>query len=123
MARLISAAQLKKALGPEVDRLVEDMTKAVNQAPDGAVIVGSEYQGQDRLARFRQTVYEKAVQVRADAGAWIETLDSLTSSNPIFVAPRAGTWIQTGQPRAELPPGRRRRVWTVSAAWSIRRRL
>ena len=63
----ISPAQLRKALGPEYEELVEDVVKAVNQAPDGAVIAGSEYQVRDLLARFRQTVYQKAVQMRADA--------------------------------------------------------
>jgi hypothetical protein len=65
----ISAARLKKVLGPEYENLVEDVAKAVNQAPDGAVIAGSEYQVRDLLARFRQAVYEKAVQLRADAAA------------------------------------------------------
>jgi len=32
----ISAAQLKKALGPEFERLVAEVAQAVNQAPDGA---------------------------------------------------------------------------------------
>jgi len=67
--KCISAAHLKKALGPEFERLVQDVAGAVNQAPDGAVIAGSEYQVRDLLARFRQTVYEKAVQMRADAAA------------------------------------------------------
>ena len=67
--RCISAAQLRKALGPEYEKLVQDVAAAVNQAPGGAVIAGSEYQVRDLLARFRQTVYEKAVQMRADAAA------------------------------------------------------
>ena len=68
-SKCLSAAQLKKALGPDFERLVEEVAGAVNQAPDGAVIAGSEYQVRDLLARFRQTVYEKAVQMRADAAA------------------------------------------------------
>ena len=65
----ISAAGLKKALGPEFEKMVQDVAEAVHQAPGGAVIAGSEYQVRDLLARFRQTVYEKAVQMRADAAA------------------------------------------------------
>ena len=65
----ISVMHLKKALGPEYEKLVQDVAAAVNQAPDGAVIAGSEYQVRDLLARFRQTVYQKAVQMRADAAA------------------------------------------------------
>jgi hypothetical protein len=67
--KCVSAEQLKKALGPEFERLVRDVAGAVNQAPDGAVIAGSEFQVRDLLARFRQTVYQKAVQMRADAAA------------------------------------------------------
>ena len=67
--KCISAEHLKKALGPEFERLVQDVAGAVNQAPDGAVIAGSEYQVRDLLAKFRQKVYEKAVQMRADAAA------------------------------------------------------
>jgi hypothetical protein len=65
----INAAQLKKALGADVDPLVQDVAAALNQAPDGAIIAGSECPVRDLLARFRQTVYEKAVQMRADAAA------------------------------------------------------
>jgi hypothetical protein len=65
----ISAAQLRKALGPEFEALIQDVAKAVNQAPDGAIIAASEYQVRDLLAKFRQAVYEKAVQMRADAAA------------------------------------------------------
>ena len=65
----VSPVRLRKALGPQFEKLVQDVAEAVNQAPDGAVIAGSEYQVRDLLARFRQTVYEKAVQMRADATA------------------------------------------------------
>jgi len=65
----INPEQLRKALGPEYEKMVQDVAAAVNQAPDGAMIAGSEYQVRDLLARFRQTVYEKAVQMRADAAA------------------------------------------------------
>jgi len=65
--KCIDAAQLKKALGPDFDRLVQDVAGVVSQAPDGAIIAGSECQVRDLLARFRQTVYEKAIQMQADA--------------------------------------------------------
>ena len=68
-SKCLSAAQLRKALGPEFEQWVRDVAAAVNQAPDGAVIAGSEYQVRDLFARFRQTVYGKAVQMRADTAA------------------------------------------------------
>ena len=38
----ISLSQLKKAAGPEVKRLLAEVAEAINEAPDGAVIDGSE---------------------------------------------------------------------------------
>jgi hypothetical protein len=65
--KCVDAVQLKKALGPDFERLVQDVAGAVSQAPDGAIIAGSEGQVRDLLARFRQTVYQKAIQMQVDA--------------------------------------------------------
>jgi len=35
--KCIDAVQLKKALGPDFERLVQDVAGAVSQAPDGAI--------------------------------------------------------------------------------------
>jgi hypothetical protein len=67
--KCVTAAELRKAVGPEIDRLLQDVASAVGGAPDGAIIAGSEVQVRDLLAKFRQTVYEKAVQLQADAAA------------------------------------------------------
>jgi hypothetical protein len=67
--KCVTAAELKRAVGPEVEQLIEDVASAVGRAPDGAIIAGSEVQVRDLLAKFRQTVYEKAVQLQADAAA------------------------------------------------------
>jgi len=58
---------MKKAAGPEVERLLREVTEAINQAPDGAVIAGSEEAVRDAMARFRQRVYELGIQLRTDA--------------------------------------------------------
>jgi hypothetical protein len=58
---------MKKAAGPEVERLLQEVTEAINQAPDGAVIAGSEEAVRDAMARFRQRVYELGIQLRTDA--------------------------------------------------------
>jgi hypothetical protein len=41
--------------------------EAVNQAPDGEWISGSEEQVRDLVAAMRQRIYEQAVQKRVDA--------------------------------------------------------
>ena len=62
----------------KVDRYIEEMremtqtmlrevAEAVNKAPDGAWINGSEMEVRDALAVFRRKAYEKALQMRMDA--------------------------------------------------------
>jgi hypothetical protein len=63
----LSLAQLKKAAGPEVERLMAEVARAINEAPDGAVIAGSEEAVRDAMGRFRQRVYELGLQLRTDA--------------------------------------------------------
>jgi len=63
----ITTEQLTKAMDAEYQKLVQQVKDAVNQAPDGAVISGSEELVRDAMARFRQKVYEKAVQLRTQA--------------------------------------------------------
>jgi hypothetical protein len=63
----VSLAGLKKAAGPEFERLMKEAADAINQAPDGAVIAGSEEAVRDAMARFRQRVYELGIQLRTDA--------------------------------------------------------
>jgi hypothetical protein len=58
---------MKKAAGPEVERLLREVTEAINQAPAGAVIAGSEEAVRDAMARFRQRVYELGIQLQTDA--------------------------------------------------------
>jgi hypothetical protein len=63
----ITTEQLRKAMDAEYQKLVQQVEDAVNQAPDGAVISGSEELVRDAMARFRQKVYEKAIQLRTEA--------------------------------------------------------
>ena len=62
-----SAKQLEKALREEYESLVKEAMEAVNNAPDGQVIAASEFQVRDLVARFRERLYEKAIQLRSDA--------------------------------------------------------
>ena len=51
----------------EVDQYLQQIMEAVNQAPDGDWISGSEEKVRDIAAAMRQRIYEQAVQKRVDA--------------------------------------------------------
>ena len=65
----ITLAELKKATEAEYAALLAEVHAAVDNAPDGAIISGSEEAVREAMARFRERVYQKAVQLKADAGA------------------------------------------------------
>ena len=62
-----SADELLQQLQGKFEQLCRDVADAVNQAPAGQVIDGSEEKVRDLLADFRQTTYQAAVQLRLDA--------------------------------------------------------
>jgi hypothetical protein len=51
----------------EFDRVVWEVADAVDDAPVGKVIRDSEEKARDSLDRFRQVVYERALQSKVDA--------------------------------------------------------
>lgn len=51
----------------ECRRIMESVMEAVNNAPTGNVISGSEMQVRDLLAELRQRAFETAVQMRIDS--------------------------------------------------------
>jgi hypothetical protein len=51
----------------EVEQYLKQVMEAVNQAPDGEWISGSEEQVRDLVAAMRQRIFEQAVQQRVDA--------------------------------------------------------
>ncbi len=63
----VTQAQLKSALRGEFEALMKEVTAAVNDAPAGVVIAGSEFRVRNLLAKFREKVYEKAIQLRSEA--------------------------------------------------------
>lgn len=65
----ISKEALKKMTAADVETLLGEVEAAMNSAPDGAIIAGSEEAVREAMARFRQRLYEKAVQLTADAEA------------------------------------------------------
>ena len=58
---------LREQLMAEFDRVVAEVADAVDDAPTGRVIRDSEEKARDSLDRFRQIVYEKALQGKIDA--------------------------------------------------------
>jgi hypothetical protein len=51
----------------EVRRVLDGVADAVNDAPTGNVISGSEMRVRDLMAEFRRTAFEMAVQMRIDS--------------------------------------------------------
>jgi hypothetical protein len=63
----ITADQLSKAVEPDISELMDEVARAVNEAGAGRVIADSEEVVRDAIGRFRQKVYERAIQMRAEA--------------------------------------------------------
>ena len=59
--------QFAETMREEVEQYLKQIMEAVNQAPDGAWISGSEEQVRDISAAMRQRIYEQAVQKRVNA--------------------------------------------------------
>jgi hypothetical protein len=51
----------------EMEQYVQQVMEAVNDAPDGAWIAGSEEQVREITAEMRRLIFERAVQQRVDA--------------------------------------------------------
>jgi hypothetical protein len=51
----------------EMEQTLREVAAAVNAAPDGAWIEGSEHQVREVMGRLRQRVFERATQMRIDA--------------------------------------------------------
>lgn len=65
----IELEELKRATAVEFEQLLKETADAMNKARDGAIIADSEWIVRDAMARFRQKVFEKAVQMKADKAA------------------------------------------------------
>jgi hypothetical protein len=59
--------QFVESMREEVEQYVKQIMEAVNQAPDGEWISGSEEKVRDISAAMRQRIYQQAVQKRVDA--------------------------------------------------------
>lgn len=63
----VSPREFSESLRGELETFLESVMEAVNEAPDGAWIAGSEEQVRELCAAFRQRVFQEAVQQRIDA--------------------------------------------------------
>ena len=59
--------QLVESMKEDMEQYVKEVMKAVNQAPDGEWIAGSEERVRDLSAEMRRRIFERAVQQRVDA--------------------------------------------------------
>ena len=65
----IEAAELRRAVSGDVEAMLKETADALNNARDGAIIADSEWIVRDAMARLKQKVFEKAVQLKADKAA------------------------------------------------------
>lgn len=63
----IPPERFAESMKQEMEEYLKDVMEAVNQAPDGEWIAGSEEHVRDLSAEMRRRVFEKAVQQRVDA--------------------------------------------------------
>jgi hypothetical protein len=63
----VSPQQFAESMKGEFEEFAKQVMEAVNNAPDGQWIAGSEEQVRDLCAEMRQRVFERAVQKRVDA--------------------------------------------------------
>ena len=69
MAGLATVSELEfvRAMRAETERVMAEVMRAVNDAPEGAWINDSEVKVLDAMAELRRVAFEKALQMRVDA--------------------------------------------------------
>ena len=63
----VDRAELRERLLVEFERVVEEVSDAIDDAPAGRIIRDSEEKARDTLDRFRQIVYEEGLQAKINA--------------------------------------------------------
>ena len=66
LPKLVAQVLVDRMRG-EFERLMTQVTQAVNDAPQGRVIVDSEEKVRDLLGDFRRSTFQTALQLRVDA--------------------------------------------------------
>ena len=63
----VSPQQFADSMKQEFEEFAKEVMEAVNNAPDGQWIAGSEEQVRDLSAEMRRRIFERALQKRLDA--------------------------------------------------------
>lgn len=63
----LSRDQFVAAMRPKLEAMLAQVADAINDAPAGRIIAGSEEQVRDLFGALRQHAYELGVQMRVDA--------------------------------------------------------
>jgi hypothetical protein len=63
----LDVTELEVLVREDIEKCLQEVTAAVNNARDGAIIDESEGPVRDALARLRQAMYQKAIQMKVDA--------------------------------------------------------
>lgn len=63
----LDVTQLEVLVREDIEKCLQEVTAAVNQAHEGAIIDQSEEPVREALARLRQAIYQKAIQMKVDA--------------------------------------------------------
>ncbi len=94
----ITGKDLKAALGADLDAMLDEVAKTMNQARPGRIIADSEEGVRDAAAEFRRRLFEKALALRQqqETSAFSPSAESADSS----VA-------QQGQAQGHLPDDQR----------------
>ncbi len=82
--------ELIRRMRSAFEKTMAEVTEAVNDAPDGHLIDGSEERARDTLGEFRRLAYEAAVQMRVEA----------TEADPSFSPSEPGA-SRPGKPDGE----------------------
>jgi len=85
----IDRDELIRRMRAQFEEVMTEVTQAVNDAPDGHLINGSEERCRDVLGEFRRAAYETAVQMRVEA----------TEADPSFSPSKSGS-ARGGEPDA-----------------------
>lgn len=102
----ITGKDLKAALGADLDALLEEVAKTMNQARPGKIIADSEEGVREAAAEFRRQLFEKALGLRQtqDAEAFSPSAD--TAEPPVAQQGPAGDQLPDGQrPSGDSPDG------------------
>lgn len=83
----IDADEVIRQLQAEYEKAVRTVVRAVNDAPDGHWIDGSEEPARQALGEFRRKAYECALQMRVEAA---ETSAAFSPSKGSVAPPRGG---------------------------------